>query len=171
MEAHLCFDLNEDLLIKLQFLRDVFVSNCCPRKLVDRTINNSWQIELKKQIDTSLYDDNAQNTEEPEQNPGYFDTLNVAYFLSGFHKISDMLALVLHFEKGGLHIICSVNLSHHALKTWGKMLCIASDANPAPSFINLKEKNSNCFLPTESAQIFSEKPILYQRHCPACCKD
>ena len=57
----------------------MFLSLSYPRKLVDRTINTSWQIELKKQIATSLYDDNAQHTEETEQNPGYFDTLNVPY--------------------------------------------------------------------------------------------
>ena len=66
-------------------MRDVFVSNGYPRKLVDRTINSSWQIELKKQIDTSLYDDTAQDTEEKEQNPGYFDTLNVPY-IAGFSE-------------------------------------------------------------------------------------
>ena len=33
--------VKEDLLKELQLLRDVFVSNGYPRKLVDRTINNS----------------------------------------------------------------------------------------------------------------------------------
>jgi len=83
--AHLFCDLKDDLLNELQLLRDVFVSNGYPRKLVDRTINNSWQTELKKQIDTSLHDDNAQDTEEPEDNPGYFDTLNVPY-IAGFSE-------------------------------------------------------------------------------------
>ena len=131
--AHLFCDLKEDLLNKLQLLRDVFVSNGYPRKLVDRTINNSWQTELKKQIDTSLHDDNAQDTEEPEDNPGYFDTLNVPY-IAGFQKNSDILTLVLHFEKGGHCTIHSVNLNPHALRTQGKMLFIALDANAAPRF-------------------------------------
>ena len=61
------------------------MSNGYPRKLVDRTINNSWQIELKKQIDSSLYADNVQDTEEPEQNSGYFDPLNVPY-IAGFSE-------------------------------------------------------------------------------------
>ena len=52
----------------------------------------TWQTELKKQIETSLHDDNAQDTEEPEDNPGYFDTLNVPLldFLRGFQKNSDI---------------------------------------------------------------------------------
>ena len=77
--AHLFCDLKEDLLNELQLLRDGFVSYGYPRKLVDRTSNNSWQTELKKQIETSLHDDNAQDTEEPEDNPGYFDILNVPF--------------------------------------------------------------------------------------------
>ena len=116
--AHLFCDLKEDLLNELQLLRAVFVSNGYPRKLVDRTINNSWQIELKKQIDTSLYDDTVQDTEETGQNPGYFDTLNVPYiagFLRGFHLRHINIGVTL--GKGGLLIIHSVSLSHHGLKT------------------------------------------------------
>ena len=76
--AHLFCDLKDDLLNELQLLRDVFVSNGYPRKLVDRTINNLWQIELKKQIKTSLCDDDAQDTGEPYKNPGSFETFNVS---------------------------------------------------------------------------------------------
>ena len=97
--AHLFCDLKEDLLNELQLLRDVFVSNDYPRKLVNRTINNSWQIELKKQIDTSLYDDTAQDTEEKEQNPGYFDSLNVPYIAGFFERLSnDLRHIYIHWS-------------------------------------------------------------------------
>ena len=83
--AHLICDMKEDLLKELQLLKDVFISNGYPRKLVERTINDSWKSELKKQIDESLYDENRQDDEKPEENPGYFDTLNVPY-IAGFSE-------------------------------------------------------------------------------------
>jgi len=43
--------------------------------LVEKTINDSWKSELKKQIDESQYDENRQDDEKPAENPGYFDTL------------------------------------------------------------------------------------------------
>ena len=65
--------MKEDLFNELQLLKDVFISNGYPRKLVEKTINDSWKSELKKQIDESLYDENRQDDEKPEENPGYFD--------------------------------------------------------------------------------------------------
>ena len=83
--AHLICDMKEDLLNELQLLKDVLISNGYPRKLVQRTINDSWKSELKKQIYESLYDENRQDDEKPEENPGYFDTLNVPY-IAGFSE-------------------------------------------------------------------------------------
>ena len=48
--AHLLCDLKEDLLDELNLLRDVFVSNGYPYKLVNKTVNESWSVELKKCI-------------------------------------------------------------------------------------------------------------------------
>ena len=45
--------MKEDLLNELQLLKDVFISNEYPRKLVEKTIIDSWKSELKKQIDES----------------------------------------------------------------------------------------------------------------------
>ena len=73
------FDPKLPVLNELQLLKDVFISNGYPRKLVEKTINNSRKSELKKQIDESLYDENTQDDEKPEENLGYFDTLNVPY--------------------------------------------------------------------------------------------
>ena len=75
--AHLFCDLKDDLLSELELLRDVFISNGYPRKLVDKTINNSWKVELKKQVYVSLNEDGILDQEEAEGNPGYFDTFNV----------------------------------------------------------------------------------------------
>ena len=46
--AHLCCDIKEDLLNKLELLRNDFICNGYPRKLVEKTINDSWKVELKK---------------------------------------------------------------------------------------------------------------------------
>ena len=75
-------------------LRDGFISNGYPRKLVERTINDSWKSRLKNQIEESLCDENTQDDEKTEENPGYFDTLNVAYtggFLKDYQEISDKI--------------------------------------------------------------------------------
>ena len=80
--------MKEDLLNELQLLKDVFISNGYPRKLVERTINDSWKSELKKQIDESLYDENTQDDEKPEENSGYFDTLNVPCIVGVSERLS-----------------------------------------------------------------------------------
>ena len=46
--AHYFCDLKEDLLEELSFLRDVFVMNGYPLRLVSEVINNSWAKETKK---------------------------------------------------------------------------------------------------------------------------
>ena len=51
------------------------------------------EIRAKKQMDESLYDGNTRDDEKPEENPGYFDTLNVPIlrdFLKGYLKSSDV---------------------------------------------------------------------------------
>ena len=83
--AHQLCDLKEDLLCELQLLRDVFVSNGYPRKLVERTINNSWKVELKKQIYASLDEEDILHQNEEDENPGYFETLQAPY-IAGFSE-------------------------------------------------------------------------------------
>ena len=48
--AHLLCDGKEDLLEEIQLLKDVFIANGYPKKLVDKTINQSWKIELEKEM-------------------------------------------------------------------------------------------------------------------------
>ena len=46
--AHLLCDQKEDLLCELNLLRDVFISNGYPKKLVDTSIKKSWKNELSR---------------------------------------------------------------------------------------------------------------------------
>ena len=69
--AHLLCDLKDDLLDELNLLRDVFVSNGYPYKLVNKTVNESWSSELKKWA--------AENFEERDDNNEYFEVLHAPY--------------------------------------------------------------------------------------------
>jgi hypothetical protein len=46
--AHLICDLKEDLLDELSLLKDVFIANGYPTHLVEKTIKQSWNVELMK---------------------------------------------------------------------------------------------------------------------------
>ena len=69
--AHLLCDLKEDLLDELNLLRDVFVSNGYPYKLVNKTVNESWSVELKKCI--------SEEFGEKSENDEYFEVLQAPY--------------------------------------------------------------------------------------------
>ena len=77
--AHLLCDLKEDLLDELNLLRDVFISNGYPTKLVNKTIDDSWAIELKKALLEA-----AQKDEENEQSE-YHNVLHAPY-IQGFSE-------------------------------------------------------------------------------------
>jgi hypothetical protein len=49
--AHAFCDKKNDLLDELALLKDVFVSNGYPSHLVQKTIDESWQLEIKKQLE------------------------------------------------------------------------------------------------------------------------
>ena len=77
--AHLLCDLKEDLLDELNLLRDVFISNGYPTKLVNKTIDDSWAIELKKALlEAAQKDENNENDE-------YFNVLQAPY-IQGFSE-------------------------------------------------------------------------------------
>ena len=69
--ANLLCDLKEDLLDELNLLRDVFVSNGYPYKLVNKTVNESWSVELKKCI--------SEEFGEKSENDEYFEVLHAPY--------------------------------------------------------------------------------------------
>ena len=50
----------EDLLSELNFLKDVFISNGYPKKLVEKTIKNSWKVELEKQLKALVLEQNEE---------------------------------------------------------------------------------------------------------------
>jgi len=77
--AHYFCDLKEDLLEELSFLRDVFVMNGYPLRLVNEVINNSWAKETKK----SILRDNPTHANEEKKRSEYYDILHAPY-IQGF---------------------------------------------------------------------------------------
>ena len=67
--------MKDDLLDGLNLLRDVFVLNGYPYKLVNKTVNESWSSELKKWA--------AENFEQRDDNNEYFEVLHAPY-VQGF---------------------------------------------------------------------------------------
>ena len=113
--AHLLCDLKEDLLSELNLLRDVFISNGYPRKLVEKTINKSWKVELKKAMKELLLEQNENQQKEESE---YHDVLHAPY-ISGF---SEQLARDLKqikigvtFQKGNTlyNSICKLKPQKH----------------------------------------------------------
>ena len=74
--AHLLCDLKEDLLSELNLLRDVFISNRYTRKLVEKTINKSWKVELRKVRKGLLLEQNENQQKEESE---YQDVLHAPY--------------------------------------------------------------------------------------------
>ena len=74
--AHLLCDIKEDLLDELDLLRDVFVSNGYPRKLINRTIKDSWRKELEKEVKQLQTE---QHGEQQDNNNEYYDPLHTPY--------------------------------------------------------------------------------------------
>ena len=77
--AHLLCDLKEDLLDGLNLLRDVFMSNGYPTKIVNHTINDSRAIELKKELMEAAQKDGS------NENDQYFNVLHAPY-IQGFSQ-------------------------------------------------------------------------------------
>ena len=75
-------DQKEDLLYELNLLRDVFISNGYPKKLVETTVKKSWKIELEKEMKALLLE---QNEEQQEEKSDYYDVLHIPY-IAGFSE-------------------------------------------------------------------------------------
>ena len=80
--AHLLCDHKDDLLCELNLLRDVFISNRYPKKLVEITINKSWIIELEKEMKALLLE---QNEKQQEEHSEYYNVLHAPY-IAGFSE-------------------------------------------------------------------------------------
>ena len=71
--AQLLCDIKEDLLDELDLLRDVFVSNGYPRKLINRTIKDSWRKELEKEMKKLQTEQHGKKQEDDNE---YFEILH-----------------------------------------------------------------------------------------------
>ena len=73
-------DRREDLLEELALLRDVFIANGYPEKLVQKTLNESWAKETLKAVLKGV-----EQQIEIEGNKGYYDVLHAPY-VQGFSE-------------------------------------------------------------------------------------
>jgi len=100
--AHLLCDIKEDLLNGLELLRNVFICNGYPKKLVEKTITDSWKVELKKQIYNELEEADPDHHEKEEKSE-YFDTLHAPYIAGFSEKLAKDLKHInvgITFSKG-----------------------------------------------------------------------
>ena len=101
--AHLLCDLKDDLLDELQLLKDVFISNGYPSKLVEKTIKDSWRIDLEKELKNTMKDSNEHFEEHPPDDSGYYDIFHAPY-IAGFSerlaKDLKTLNIGVTFQKG-----------------------------------------------------------------------
>jgi len=118
--AHLLCDLKEDLLSELNLLKDVFISNGYPSKLVERTMNNSWKEELEKQLKALIREQNEENmyAEQEEEKSSYYDTLHVPYIAGLSEQLAKDLKVInvgVTFQRGRtvFDSICKLKPSSH----------------------------------------------------------
>ena len=78
--AHMLCDLKEDLLEELDLLKNVFISNGYPEKLVSKTITESWPRETLKAVLKGVQQD-----VEVENPKDYFEVLHAPY-VKGFSE-------------------------------------------------------------------------------------
>ena len=78
--AHILCDMKEDLLEELALLRNVFVSNGYPEKLVLKTLEESWATETLKAMLVGI-----EQEVRAEERKEYFQVLHAPY-VKGFQK-------------------------------------------------------------------------------------
>jgi uncharacterized protein (UPF0335 family) len=76
--AHKLTDEKDDLLDEIQLLKDVFLSNGYPMNLVEKTIKESWNVELIKSL---------QQSEEKEDKTSEFYEVIHAPYIQGFSEV------------------------------------------------------------------------------------
>jgi hypothetical protein len=77
--AHQLCDRGEDLIEELNLIKDVFISNGYPPSLVEKTMKDSWEIEMKKSIVAEI------DIQVDEKNKGYYDIIQAPY-VKGFSE-------------------------------------------------------------------------------------
>ena len=136
--AHLLCDRKEDLLEEIQLLKDVFIANGYPKKLVDKTINQSWKIELEKEMKRIA--EEIRKNEQPDTHPEeedtseYYDCLYAPY-IEGF---SEKLQKDLKSLKVGV-----------AFKTTKTLFCMVCKLKP-------------------KREIDDQKDVVYHIPCKSC---
>jgi hypothetical protein len=75
--AHQLCDREEDLIEEINLIKDVFISNGYPPSLVERTVKDSWETELKKSILAEM------DIPDEKKNKGFYDIIQAPY-IKGF---------------------------------------------------------------------------------------
>ena len=78
--AHILCDMKEDLLEELALLRNVFVSNGYPKKLVLKTLEESWATETLKAMLVGI-----EQEVRADEKMEYFEVLHAPY-IKGFSE-------------------------------------------------------------------------------------
>ena len=114
-------DLKEDLLYELNLLKDVFIANGYPKKLVEKTLKNSWKVELEKQLKALLHMQNEEqeNVEQEDDKSNYYDVLHVPYVAGFSEKLAKDLNRVnvgVTFQKGKtiFNSVCKLKPPKHS---------------------------------------------------------
>jgi GIY-YIG catalytic domain len=103
--AHIFCDKEEDLKKELELLKNVFIANGYPDYLVNRTIADSWKIEMLKDMKKTL-------GEKSQKEHEFIGVLNVPY-INGF---SEGLQGKLRKLRIGVTPKKGITLSHHLCK-------------------------------------------------------
>lgn len=82
--AHYFCDKEDDLKKELELLRDVFIINGYPKQLVLKTIDKTWDREMKKSIARML--ENSEVNDPMEEEKEFFNVLHTPY-IKGFSEI------------------------------------------------------------------------------------
>ena len=90
---------------ELNLLKDVFIANDYPKKLVEKTLENFWKVELEKQLKALLHVQNEEkeNEEQEGNKSGYYDVLHIPYvagFSEKFAKDLKHVNVGMTFKKG-----------------------------------------------------------------------
>lgn len=133
--AHLLCDLKEDLLCELNLLKDVFIANGYPKKLVEKTLNNSWKVELEKQLKALLHMQNEEdkNEEQEDEKSGYYDVLHVPYVAGFSEKLAKDLKHVnvgVTFQKGKtiFNSVCKLKPPKHSDERKNVIYCLGCNS-------------------------------------------
>jgi hypothetical protein len=107
--AHLLCNQQEDFLFELNLLRDHFISNGYPKKLVKTAVKKSWKIELEKEMKALLLEQ-IRNNKRRQVISTMFSMHHISQdFQSSWQKIYNPYILVYLSKKEELFTAQSAN--------------------------------------------------------------